>query len=265
MARSASNNVVWYVGGGLALTTLVIVLLRGSGKPKPKVSPGQAPPPLAPLPTGPTIDWKAGANIGVWNIGNGNGQWCGVPLIPTVTANYGEDVKTVGGAYLVWGWTPPGDLRAALKYGKRLIADCELRASTKAKPSAGWKGDELAQAKALAPLCHGVTSHGFVPPSIKAVLMEFAQAGGVAYPQVYDTDRSTLNNPGGPRAFLNTCVESYRKIGFERVVPVLGASAGEDIMAEWIDECRLKGYTYTIWSEQRLKGMKFTCDIIQAP
>ena len=79
----------------------------------------------------------------IWTLDDAPGVECGVPLVPRCTTNYGADVLDVSGTGPVWGWTPPGDLRAAQKYGKRMIADVEDRGSTKAKPSAGWTGFEI--------------------------------------------------------------------------------------------------------------------------
>ena len=188
------------------------------------------------------------------------GSWCGAPVIPKCTADYGSVVLDVPGSGLVWGWTPPGDLRAATKYGKRLIADLEMRSSTKAKPSAGWTGDELAAAEQLAPLVWGVTSHGYVAPSLRDVLGILAQRDVVAMPQVYDSDRSTE-----PRKFLRDCLDSYHKAGFRFIVPLLGASAGADYLREWIDECRARGVPYALWSLQRLAERKIDCAALEGP
>lgn len=246
------------IAGALSLAVLLGVALAGGGSPAKKPgtkppAPGPEPEP-GPEPLPPAFDFAPGKNVGVWSLSEKPGSWCGAPVIQKCTADYGDRVLEVTGDGLVWGWTPPGDLRAAQKYGPRLIADIEMRSSTKAKPSAGWKGDELAAAAKLAPLVHGVTSHGFVAPSLREVLQVLAGHGVVAYPQVYDSDRSTK-----PRKFLRQCLDSYHNAGFLYVVPLLGASAGADYLREWIDECRIIGVPFSLWSLQRLAERKIKC------
>ncbi len=190
----------------------------------------------------------------IWTLDDAPGTECGVPLIPRCTTNYGADLLDVPGAGSVWGWTPPGDLRAAQKYGKRLIADVEDRASTKAKPSAGWTGFEVDAAEQLALLAGGVTSHGYVFKSLKPVLARLASRGLTVYPQVYDSDNSTK-----PREFLRTCVKMYRDVGFTKVVPLFSASSGAAFLQEWIDECRVMGIQGAIYSLQRMKEKGISC------
>jgi hypothetical protein len=190
----------------------------------------------------------------IWTLNASPGDECGVPLIPRCTTNYGVDVINVSGTGSVWGWTPPGDLRAAQKYGRRLIADVEDRASTKAKPSAGWTGYEVDAAEQLALLAGGVTSHGYVFKNLKPVLARLASHGLTAYPQVYDSDNSTK-----PREFLRTCVKMYRDVGFKTVVPLFSASSGAAFLQEWIDECRVMGIQGAIYSLERMKQKGISC------
>jgi len=190
----------------------------------------------------------------IWTLSAVPGVECGVPLIPRCTTNYGADLLNVPGKGSVWGWTPPGDLRAAQKYGKRLIADVEDRASTKAKPSAGWTGYEVDAAEQLALLAGGVTSHGYVFKNLKPVLARLASHGLTAYPQVYDSDNSTK-----PREFLRTCVKMYRDVGFTTVVPLFSASSGAAFLQEWIDECRVMGIQGAIYSLERMKQKGISC------
>ena len=190
----------------------------------------------------------------IWTLSDAPGTEGGVPLIPRCTTNYGADLIGVPGTGPVWGWSPPGDLRAAQKYGKRLIADVEDRASTKAKPSAGWTGFEVDAAEQLALLAGGVTSHGYVFKSLKPVLARLASHGLTVYPQVYDSDNSTK-----PREFLRTCVKMYRDVGFKTVVPLFSASSGAAFLQEWIDECRVMGIQGAIYSLQRMKEKGISC------
>ncbi len=190
----------------------------------------------------------------IWTLGAEPGTECGVPLIPRCTTNYGADLLDVPGNGAVWGWTPPGDLRAAQKYGRRLIADVEDRASTKAKPSAGWTGFEVDAADQLAKLVGGVTSHGYVFKSLKPVLVRLASNGLTVYPQVYDSDNSSK-----PREFLRTCVKMYQDVGFKKIVPLFSASSGAAFLQEWIDECRVLRIQGAIYSLQRMKEKGITC------
>lgn len=190
----------------------------------------------------------------IWTLDDAPGSECGVPLIPRATNNYGANVLDVSGTGQVWGWTPPGDLRAAQKYGKRLIADVEDRASTKAMPSSGWTGFEVDAAEQLALLAGGVTSHGYVFKNLKPVLARFASHGLTVYPQVYDSDNSTK-----PREFLRTCVKMYRDVGFKTVVPLFSASSGAAFLQEWIDECRVMKIQGAIYSLQRMKEKGISC------
>lgn len=241
------------IAGAVSLVVLgVLALAGGSSRPRPKGEPPKGEP--SEPAGGPVTEYVPGESVGVWSLGTGQGTWCTQPIIPVCTAEFGARVLEVPGEGLVWGWTPPGDLRAARKYGPRLIADVEMRSSTKAKPSAGWAGSELEEARALAPLVHGVTSHGYVAASLRGVLGVFADADCVAYPQVYDSDRSTE-----PRKFLRNCIDSYDRAGFRYIVPLLGASAGADYLREWIDECRKIGVPYSLWSLQRLADRKIRC------
>lgn len=194
----------------------------------------------------------------IWSLDNAPGSFCGFALVPVATADWGKKILDVDGVDPVWGWTPPGvgdfwegdaDLRLAERYKLRTIADVELRQ---------WKGraGEATAARALADLCGGVTSHGFVAPPLEDSLREFADRDRIAYPQVYDTDRSTPVDG----SFIAACVQSYRKIGFARVVPLLGASAGPERLAAWAAWCRTEGVDFDFWelSDARQLG----CDAL---
>jgi len=193
----------------------------------------------------------------IWSIKATDATYCGLPVIRAATADFGEKVLEIPGDTTVWGWTPPGDLRAAEKYGKRLIADVELAKGTPAKPSAGWTY-EIESAELLAALAGGVTSYGFLGSNLRDLLAPFAKQGGYGYPQVYDSDRST-----DPRPFLRKCVENYQAAGFDKahIVPLLGLSAGPDHVAAWLDECGKIGVQWQIWSVERAKSMKWACPI----
>lgn len=187
---------------------------------------------------------------GIWSLRE-QGSYCGVPLVPTVTSGFGADVIENVPGPRVWGWTPPGELAAAAAYGPRLIADVELASTNKQRPDAGWTGAEVDEAAAVASLVGGVTSHGFVLRQLRDVLGQFARRGIVAYPQVYDSDRSTE-----PRAFLRQCVEQYRAVGFREVRPLLGLSAGPDHLRAWLAECRSLGVRPDLWSLARAREMQ---------
>lgn len=191
---------------------------------------------------------------GVWSLSPKTGTYCGLPLVPVATGGFGAHVLELPEGVRCWGWTPPGEFAAADRYGQALIADVELARTNKAKPSAGWTGTELAQAEALAPRVGGVTSHGFVLRQLRGVLGAFAAAGCTAYPQVYDTDRSTE-----PRSFLRRCVAMYLEAGFKNVVPLLGVAAGPDHLVAWLDECARMQIRPDLWQLSRLREIK-ACD-----
>lgn len=208
--------------------------------------------PMPPTPFGPPPD-----GMQVWSLGASSGSWCGLPLVRRCTENFGVqvlDLGELGAGELVWGWTPPGDLRAAGRYGKQLIADVEYRPVVPAAPASAWAGYEVDEADAVAAQVMGVTSHGFVPPGLRAVMKRFAAAGCVGFPQVYDSDASTE-----PRKFLRTCINSWQNAGFTMIVPLLGASAGLPHLLAWLDECRTLGVTSHLWSLQRLQERDVTC------
>lgn len=205
----------------------------------------------------PELDLGGGNVLEIWTLSTQGGQRCGVPLLPRGTDNYGADVVPLPPGSRCWGWTPPGDLRAAERFGVGLVADLELRAATKAAPLAGWTGAELAEAEQLAALVGGVTSHGYVAPALRQVLQRFAAAGRTAYPQVYDSDRSTE-----PRGFLRTCVNSYRKAGFANIVPLLSASSGVDYLLAWIEECAELGVRPAIYSLERMQEKGIDCGVL---
>lgn len=191
---------------------------------------------------------------GVWSLSPKPGRYCNLPLVPMATSGLGAQVLDVPSGVRCWGWTPPGELAAVRRYGRSLIADVELRSTNKLRPEAGWTGAEVAEAAQVAAGVGGVTSHGFVLRQLRDVLGEFARAGCTAYPQVYDSDRSTE-----PRGFLRQCVKMYRAAGFSEVVPLLGLSAGPEHLFAWLDECRALGVRADLWSLPRLREMA-TCD-----
>lgn len=191
---------------------------------------------------------------GVWSLAPRAGRYCGLPLVPVATGGFGGKVLEVPDGVRCWGWTPPGEYQAADRYGLNLIADVELARTNKTRPEAGWTGAELAQAEGLAPRVGGVTSHGFVLRQLRGVLGTFARAGCTAYPQVYDSDRSTE-----PRSFLRRCVDMYAHAGFARIVPLLGVSAGPDHLLAWLDECQRMQLRPDLWQLSRLREIN-ACD-----
>ena len=190
---------------------------------------------------------------GIWSLG-ARGSYCGLPLVPPATSGMGAKVLDVPAGVRCWGWTPPGELAAARRYGPAFIADVEFRGTNKVRPDAGWTGSELLEAADVAQGIGGVTSHGFVLHQLRGVLGRFAAAGCTAYPQVYDSDRSTE-----PRAFLRRCVGMYRAAGFTRVVPLLGVSAGVTHLLAWLDECRRMDLRPDLWQLARLQELA-VCD-----
>lgn len=196
---------------------------------------------------------------GVFYMGRQPGEYCGLRLIPNCGSNWGLGAITVGlPSPRVWAWTPPGDLRAAEAYGPRLIADVEYRPVVPASPQSAWTGEELDQGEALAQLLAdggGVTSHGWVPPAFRELFGLFASRGLVGYPQVYDSKRKR-----DPRKFLRSCVESYRKAGFEEVRPLLGARMGPERLDAAIDEARRMGVVPDFWHRGLLKEQGIACE-----
>lgn len=198
----------------------------------------------------PLVDAATFDAPAIWSLAPRAGQLCGLPLLPVATAEWGARVLEVPSAGLVWGWTPPGRTEVAERYPGRVVADVELRQ---------WKGragEELA-AEALAALTPGVTSHGYVAPSLARVLGVFAKRGRVGVPQVYDP----RHRYGEPRAFLRRCVESYRRAGFDRVVPLLGTEAGGDYLRAWIDEAERLRVPWHVWTSQSLRSLG--CDVLR--
>lgn len=202
--------------------------------------------------TGPPVPPPPGARV--WSLSSKGGAWCELPILPTCTRDFGLEVLDLPTDGPVWGWTPPGDLRAAQRYGGQLIADVELRAWVPAAPASAWIGTEVAEAAAVAELAGGVTSHGVVPSPLRPVLAEFAARGCVGYPQVYDSDQSSE-----PRELLRRCVKSWQAAGFSSVVPVLGVSAGLPHLRAWLDECATLGLSAHLWSLERCKERGITC------
>ena len=74
-------------------------------------------------------------------------------------------------------------------------------------------------------------------------LEPFALLDRVGFPQVYDSDRSTV-----PATFIRRCVDTWRRRGFERVVPLLGLSAGAKHVRTWIEWCEHEGLEWHLWS-----------------
>ena len=235
----------------LALALLVLPLLRRSsaaGSELPAPVPGDA---------AEALSWPA-----VWSLGSSASPRCKgrLPVIPAASSAWGTQVREGLTAPLVWGWTGPGQRATGEAYPGRLVADVETYVT--ASGAARWTGarSELSAAAWLAARCPAVTSHGFVAPQLREVLGVFARAGRVGIPQVYDSDKSTAADP---RRFLRDCVRSYEKAGFQRVVPLLGLTAGQAIVAEWVDECGRLGLNYHIWSLQRLlEGQEADCAIV---
>lgn len=207
------------------------------------------------VPFAGTLDSAAG----IWSLSPKPGRFCGLPLVPMATTGMGARVLEVPRGVRCWGWTPPGELEAANRYGRELIADVELRSTNKTRPDAGWTGRELAEAEAVARRVGGVTSHGFVLRQLRNVLGTFARAGCAAYPQVYDSDRSTE-----PRSFLRQCVSQYRAAGFAEVRPLLGVVAGPEHLFAWLQECHALGVRPDLWQLPRLREMA-TCDNADNP
>ena len=233
---------------GLVLAAVLVFAAQGSSP----SSPGDSPPSNdddAPTPA------PAPAGTQIWSLTPASGERCGVDLVPAVTGSWGTKIVEGVDADLVWGWTPPGDLRLAKLYGKRLIADVEYRPVVPAAPKSAWAGTEVAQAAELGALVGGVTSHGFVPAGLRPVLAQLASRGVIGYPQVYDSDKSAE-----PRQFLRTCLASWKKAGFATIRPLLGVSAGLPHLAAWLDECQAQGVTPHLWDLQRIQTSKYSCD-----
>lgn len=198
----------------------------------------------------------------VWSLGADWSSRCGgsLPVIPAATQEWGTVLRPDTGAPLSWGWTGPTQRASADALAGRLIADVETYVT--AKGADRWTGakSEIQAAQYLAARCPAVTSHGFVAPRLRDVLGVFAAAGCVGVPQVYDSDRSTAKDP---EKFLRQCVDSYRRAGFKYVLPLLGLSAGLDIVNAWIAECKRIGVPYHLWSLQRLlEGGGAACALV---
>ena len=189
---------------------------------------------------GPSIAFP---RVLVFSIGHRAGRWGSATRVPAVTSGFGLEVLDVATDGPVWGWTPPGDLRAATRYTGRIIANLEYRPVVPARPAAGWMGDELADAAALAPHVAGVISHGFVPKPLERVFGLLASHGAVGFPEVFDPDQST-----DPRSFTRRCVDSWRRIGFKAVVPVFGAAGGVDFLRAGLDEASRLGLGAALWT-----------------
>ena len=157
-----------------------------------------------------------------------------LPLLPCATADLGRVVRSVAGP--AWGWTAPDASGAA---SPALVADVELR-SWKGGRASAWEAEV---AERLAAICPGVTSHGYAPSRLVHALEPFALLDRVGFPQVYDSDRSTV-----PATFIRRCVDTWRRRGFERVVPLLGLSAGAKHVRTWIEWCEHEGLEWHLWS-----------------
>ncbi len=168
--------------------------------------------------------------VRVWTLGTTREPIGPLVSVPCATAQWGAIVRDLEPWPLVWGWTAPGQHQAAERYGGTLVADVELKS---------WTGaaGEVPHADALAARVAGVTSHGFVAPSLRKILGAFAAAGRFGVPQIYDTDRST---PATGK-FARDCVTSYRGAGFDVVIPLLGLASGRERVAAWAAECAALG------------------------
>lgn len=202
---------------------------------------------------GALVDGRVPAEAFVFSIGHKPGRWGRATRIPAATEGFGVDVVEVAGDGPVWGWTPPGDLRAAHRYSRRLVANIEYRPVVPARPEAGWTGKELAAAGELAPHCLGLISHGFVPGPLAGVFKTIAASGAIGFPEVFDPDRST-----DPREFLRTCVSSWKKHGFKTIVPVFGAAGGLDFVREGFDEAVALGLPGALWTSGSLAEQGIT-------
>lgn len=161
-----------------------------------------------------------------------------LPLLPCGTTSQGRSVRGDVGGHL-WGWTSPTAHRFATERAGRAIADVEL-------PDWGKPGQvkaESAAAEEIASHAVGVTSHGFAPARLAHALGEFAVRDLTGFPQVFDSDRSTA-----PRVFLLRCLSTWRDMGFDRLVPLLGLSAGRDAVRIWIEICEDRGLDWHLWS-----------------
>lgn len=133
----------------------------------------------------------------------------------------------------------------------RFVADMEVPSprTPTAQLGAFWRGQagEVSFARDIARHATGVTSHGLVKDIMRGSLTAFAEAGLPVFCQTYDTDRSTLRNPGGPAQYLRDCVSMHTDLGFRAVVPILGLKAGPDIVRVWLDTCAEMGLAWHLW------------------
>lgn len=164
-----------------------------------------------------------------------------LPLLPCATADGGRRaVPDPGGPG--WSWVAETAVAGPNLRPGRTVADVEL--SDWGRP--GRKHAEAAVAEQLVALCPAVTSHGYAPSKLAHALVPFAEAGLAGMPQVYDSDQSIA-----PRIFLRRCLDTWHRLGFEHVVPILGLSAGEERVRVWLRECRRLGLACHFWSRAR--------------
>lgn len=172
----------------------------------------------------------------LWTLSAAPGAVLGerLPLLPCATADLGRAVRSVAGP--AWGWTAPDAFGAA---SPALVADVELRSWRGGRASAR----EAEVAERLAATCPGITSHGYAPSRLAHALEPFALLDRVGFPQVYDSDRSI-----DPATFIRRCVDTWRRRGFDRVVPLLGLQAGPKHVRTWIEWCEREGLVWHLWS-----------------
>lgn len=197
--------------------------------------------------------WSNGAESGTRCHLHGPGKTCPgcAPVLPCLTAGSGRRVSSkAAGAALGWGWTPPGQRVPVMELAGRLLADVELSSDP---DLLGWNDHtgDTEHASFLAYRCPGVTSHGFGLRPLRTVLSVFAAHGCRAFPQVYDTDKSTLTRPNGPERYAADCVRIYRGLGFRDITLLLGLSAGPEIVERWIKYCAAEGLPWHLYRAGR--------------
>lgn len=218
----------------------------------PKLTP---PPPPHPLLTRSgvlwTLDSRGGSRCLLGHAANVTCPGC-LPLLPCLTSGGGATVRRAAAdAALGWAWTPPGVRGPALDLSGRFIADVELSSDPDLP---GWDGaaEDSEHAAFLSYRCQGVTSHGYPKRALEHVLTTFAAHGCRVFPQVYDSDRSTLTREGGPEAYIRRSVRMYAALGFEKITPLLGLSAGPDIVRRWVRWCDKRRVAWHLWAADDL-------------
>lgn len=61
--------------------------------------------------TGTPVPPPLGARV--WSLSSKGGVWCELPILPGCIRDFGAEVLDLPTNGPVWGWTPPGELRAA--------------------------------------------------------------------------------------------------------------------------------------------------------